>query len=192
MGWCTGGQGVLDVLLHSDSLGSPLPFGGCSTPLTHAELTVGETLRAPSGTRPVGFGASVPDSTFARSCFILLDLAPCSRLGRSSLDPSSLPGPRPLCRPAPGLLQFPSAARRLEPLHSLLQAAWPRGERPQSARTQVLFESVWQAGLESWLPVGLLGGLGCIPAPPAPFPYLKSGVCSCPRCPGLSEKEWEV
>lgn len=62
----------------------PLPFGIQHTSLTRTELTVGENLRAPSGARPLGFGASGPDSTFARSCFFLLDLAPCSRLGRSS------------------------------------------------------------------------------------------------------------
>lgn len=84
---------------------------GPHTLLTHSELIVGENHCTPSGARPLGFGAAVLDSTFAWSCFLLLDLAPRYGLGRSSLDPDSLPGPRPLQMPAPGLPQFPSAAR---------------------------------------------------------------------------------
>lgn len=80
-----GSRGFLDMILLRQ-LRLPLCFGAC----------------------PLGFGDAVPDSTFAWSCFILLDLAPCSGLGRPGLDPGSLPRPRPLCLPAPGLPQFPS------------------------------------------------------------------------------------
>lgn len=125
---------------------------GPHTLLTHSELIVGENHCTPSGARPLGFGAAVLDSTFAWSCFLLLDLAPRYGLGRSSLDPDSLPGPRPLQMPAPGLPQFPSAARPPPPkppahpaasvCHGLrpcpLLAAWPQVDRPLYAETHAL------------------------------------------------------
>lgn len=105
------------------------------TPLTYTELIVGEKLFAPSA-HPLGFGAAVPDSAFVWSCFILLDLAPCSVLGRLSLDPDSLLGPRPPCLPAPGLPRFLAAAPGLHHalLHSVPLAAWLQWQGRRSPR----------------------------------------------------------
>lgn len=143
---------VLDIILLFRR--PEIAFACCRphTLLTHSELIVGENHCTPSGARPLGFGAAVPDSTFAWSCFLLLDLAPRYGLGRSSLDPNSLPGPRPLQMPAPGLPQFPSAALPTPPnlpAHPaasvrqglwpcLLLAAWPQVDRTLYAETQAL------------------------------------------------------
>lgn len=98
-GWLVGREGsraILDVILLRQPEIAFVFWRLQHTPLTHTELIVGENLFTPSEACPLGFGASVPDFTFAWSCFMLLDLAPCSGLERSSLDLDSLPRPRAL------------------------------------------------------------------------------------------------
>ena len=149
------------------------------TPLTHTELIVGENLYAPSGACRLGFGAAMSDSAFARSCFILLDLAPCSGLGRSNLDPDSLPRPRPLCLPTPGLPQFPLA--RPPPSGSVAQTSPGAVAASGDPGTLVWTSSQpghvakWlRPGLKSWLAIDLLGSLGYV-----------GNLCPVPQFPDL-------
>lgn len=143
-----GSRGFLDSILLRQTEIAFAFWKPQHTLLTHTELIVGENLYAPSGACPLGFGDAVPDSTFAWSCFILLDLAPCSGLGRSSLDPDSLPRPRPrVCQ----LLVFRSSFQQgcLHPglLLGPLPVAWP----------QVETQALWQC---SRVAEGLT--LGCL------------------------------
>ena len=131
---------VLDVILLLRRPEIAFAFWRLHTPLSHSELIVGENHCAPSGACPLGFGAAVQDSTFAWSCFILLDLAPCSGLGRSSLDPDPLPRPRPcICQ----LLVFRSFSQQPRCLHhglwhGPLLAARPQVDRPPYTKTHAL------------------------------------------------------
>lgn len=126
-----------------------------------------------------GSRAAMSDSSFAWSGFILLDLAPCSGLGRSHSDPDSLPRPRPPCLPTPGLPQFPSA--RPPPSPSAARTSpgdvAARGDPDTLAWTssQPGHVAKWlRAGLESWLATDLLGSLGYVmtPSPVPQFPDL--------------------
>lgn len=172
---------VLDIILLFRRPEIAFACCGPHTLLTHSELIVGENHCTPSGARPLGFGAAVPDSTFAWSCFLLLDLAACYGLGLAWIPTPSqdlglckcqLPGFRSFRQQQYPTPQTPRPPRCLHPSRSAALSPpggmAPGGQTP-CAETQALrvsFRSSQQvarclrAGLESGLSVDLLGGLG--------------------------------